>query len=234
MKKILVLEDEKSIRDFVVLNLSRAGYNIIEAETGEQALELFDKNTDIDIAILDVMLPGIDGFEVCKTIRASNQKVGIIMLTAKVQENDKVTGLMNGADDYVAKPFSPLELIVRVDSLYRRVTVMKGEAAEKSSEEIVYGPFVLNTKSRKLTKNKEKVELTQVEYQLIKLFMEHSSEAFSREEIFKSVWGDSFTGDKHKIVDVNIRRLRIKIEDDASAPSYIQTVWGYGYRWGNE
>lgn len=234
MKKILVLEDEKSIRDFVVLNLSRAGYDIIEAETGEQALSLFDSNPDIDIAVLDVMLPGIDGFEVCKTIRASNQKVGIIMLTAKVQENDKVTGLMNGADDYVAKPFSPLELIVRVDSLYRRVTIMKGISSEKPSGELIYGPFKLNTKSRKLTKNDEKIELTQVEYQLLKLFMENSGDAFSREEIFKNIWGDSFAGDKHKIVDVNIRRLRIKIEDDASAPSYIQTVWGYGYRWGNE
>ncbi|MBQ8606283.1 MAG: response regulator transcription factor [Clostridia bacterium] len=234
MKKILVLEDEKSIRDFVVLNLSRAGYDIIEAETGEQALSLFDSNPDIDIALLDVMLPGIDGFEVCKTIRASNQKVGIIMLTAKVQENDKVTGLMNGADDYVAKPFSPLELIVRVDSLYRRVMMLKGVAAEKPADEIVYGPFKLNTKSRKLTKDDSKIELTQVEYQLIKLFMENSGDAFSREEIFKSIWGDSFAGDKHKIVDVNIRRLRIKIEDNASAPTYIQTVWGYGYRWGNE
>ena len=126
MKKILVLEDEKSIRDFVVLNLSRAGYDIVEAQTGEEALELFDSVPDIDIAVLDVMLPGIDGFEVCKSIRASNQKVGIIMLTAKAQENDKVTGLMYGADDYVAKPFSPLELIVRVDSLYRRVQMMKG------------------------------------------------------------------------------------------------------------
>ncbi len=234
MKKVLVLEDEKSIRDFVVLNLSRAGYDIIEAETGEQALELFDQNPDTDIAVLDVMLPGIDGFEVCKTIRASNQKVGIIMLTAKVQETDKVTGLMNGADDYVAKPFSPLELIVRVDSLYRRVQMMKGAQSEKQSSEISYGPFALNLKSRILYKNGKKVELTQVEYQLIKLFMENIGDAFSREEIFKKVWTDSFSGDKHKIVDVNIRRLRIKIEDDASAPTYIQTVWGFGYRWGNE
>lgn len=235
MKKILVLEDEKSIRDFVVLNLSRAGYDIVEADTGERALELFDSTPDIDIAVLDVMLPGIDGFEVCKRIRASSQNVGIIMLTAKVQETDKVTGLMNGADDYVAKPFSPLELIVRVDSLYRRVQVMNGAAAaKKDTDEIAYGPFLLNTKSRRLTKNGEKIELTQVEYQLIKLFMEHSGSAFSREEIFKNVWGDSFAGDKHKIVDVNIRRLRIKIEDDASAPIYIQTVWGFGYRWGNE
>lgn len=234
MKKILVLEDEKSIRDFVVLNLSRAGYDIIEADTGEEALRLFDENPDTDIAVLDVMLPGIDGFEVCKKIRASNQKIGIIMLTAKAQENDKVTGLMNGADDYVAKPFSPLELIVRVDSLYRRVVMMKGSTPEKQSNELEYGPFVLNTKSRKLTKNGQKVELTQVEYQLIKLFMENAGDAFSREEIFKNVWTDSFAGDKHKIVDVNIRRLRIKIEDDASQPTYIQTVWGFGYRWGNE
>lgn len=235
MKKILVLEDEKSIRDFVVLNLSRAGYDIVEAETGEQALELFDSTPDIDIAVLDVMLPGIDGFEVCKSIRASNQKVGIIMLTAKVQENDKVTGLMNGADDYVAKPFSPLELIVRVDSLYRRVVMLKGATEEKKpSNELEDGPFILNTKSRQLTKSGVKVELTQVEFQLVKLFIEHAGDAFSREEIFKSVWGDSFAGDKHKIVDVNIRRLRLKIEDDPSTPKYIQTVWGFGYRWGNE
>ena len=235
MKKILVLEDEKSIRDFVVLNLNRAGYDIIEADTGEKALELFDSTPDIDIALLDVMLPGIDGFEVCKSIRASNQKVGIIMLTAKVQENDKVTGLMNGADDYVAKPFSPLELIVRVDSLYRRVQMMKGaEQPAKPSSEIEYGPFVLNVKSRQLTKNGVRIELTQVEFQLVRLFMEHLGDAFSREEIFKNVWGDSFAGDKHKIVDVNIRRLRLKIEDDASTPKYLQTVWGYGYRWGNE
>ena len=235
MKKVLVLEEEKSIRDYVVLHHSRAGYDIVEADTGERALELFDATPDIDIAVLDVMLPGIDGFEVCKSIRASNQKVGIIMLTAKVQETDKVTGLMNGADDYVAKPFSPLELIVRVDSLYRRVQMMKGDKdIPKMSDELEYGPFLLNTKSRRLTKNGKKVELTQVEYQLIKLFMEHTGSAFSREEIFKNVWGDSFSGDKHKIVDVNVRRLRLKIEDDASMPEYIQTVWGFGYRWGNE
>ena len=233
MKKVLVLEDEKAIRDFVVLNLSRAGYDIIEADTGEKALELFDKNPDIDIAVLDVMLPGIDGLEVCKTIRASNQKIGIIMLTAKAQETDKVAGLMNGADDYIAKPFSPLELIVRVDSLYRRVTIMKNQAPQTPSE-LVYGPFVLNIKSRQLTKSGKKIELTQVEFQMLKLFLENSGVAFSREEIFKKVWSESFTGDGHKIVDVNVRRLRIKLEKDPSNPEFLQTVWGYGYRWGNE
>ncbi len=233
MKKVLVLEDEEAIRAFVVLNLRRAGYETVEAATGEEALALFDDNHDIDIAVLDVMLPGIDGLEVCKTIRASNQKIGIIMLTAKAQENDKVAGLMNGADDYVAKPFSPLELIVRVDSLYRRVQMMKGVAME-NSDELKDGPFLLNVKSRRLEKAGKKVEVTQVEFQLMKHFLENTGKAFSREEIFKQVWGENFGGDRHKIVDVNIRRLRLKIEDDPSNPTYIQTVWGYGYRWGNE
>lgn len=233
MKKVLILEDEEAIRAFVVLNMKRAGYETIEAATGEEALELFDQNPDIDIAVLDVMLPGIDGLEVCKTIRASNQKIGIIMLTAKAQENDKVAGLMNGADDYVSKPFSPLELIVRVDSLYRRVQMMKGIVIE-SSDELKDGPFVLNVKSRKLTKDERRIEVTQVEFQLMKHFLENTGKAFSREEIFRTVWGDQFTGDRQKIVDVNIRRLRLKIEADPSKPVFIQTVWGYGYRWGNE
>ena len=233
MKKVLILEDEEAIRAFVVLNMKRAGYETIEASSGEEALELFDKHPDIDIAVLDVMLPGIDGLEVCKTIRASNQKIGIIMLTAKAQENDKVAGLMNGADDYVAKPFSPLELIVRVDSLYRRVQMMKGIVVE-SNDELKSDPFILNIKSRKLTKGEKTIEVTQVEFQLMKHFLENTGKAFSREEIFRTVWGDHFAGDRQKIVDVNIRRLRMKIEDDPSKPVYIQTVWGYGYRWGNE
>ena len=219
MKKLLVLEDEEAIRAFVVLNLKRAGYDIIEAATGEEALEKYDQNPDIDIAVLDVMLPGISGVEVCKTLRTSNQKIGIIMLTAKAQETDKVEGLMSGADDYIAKPFSPLELIVRVDSLYRRVQLLKGQSA-------------LSTTSRILTKNGEKIEITQVEYQILKYFLSSPGVARTREDISAAVWGDAFTGDRHKIVDVNIRRLRMKLEDEPSNPTYLQTVWGYGYRWG--
>ncbi len=232
MKKILVLEDEEAIRAFVVLNLKRAGYDIVEAASGEEALEKYDENPDIDIAVLDVMLPGISGIEVCKTLRTSNQKIGIIMLTAKAQETDKVEGLMSGADDYVAKPFSPLELIVRVDSLYRRVQLLKGQEEKKSDTDLAFGPFVLNTTSRILTKNGEKVEITQVEYQILKYFLSSPGTAHSREDISSAVWGDSFTGDRHKIVDVNIRRLRMKLEDEPSNPIYLQTVWGYGYRWG--
>ena len=233
MKKVLVLEDEEAIRAFVVLNLTRAGYDIIEAGTGEQALELYEANPDIDIAVLDVMLPGISGIEVCKKLRATSQKIGIIMLTAKAQENDKVEGLMSGADDYVAKPFSPMELIVRVDSLYRRVQLLKGQSSASSSSEIVFGPFRLNTSGRMLTKNNEKIEITQVEYQILKYFMTNAGVAKTREDISSAVWGDSFTGDRHKIVDVNIRRLRMKLEDEPSNPVYIQTVWGFGYRWGD-
>lgn len=231
MKKLLVLEDEEAIRAFVVLNLKRAGYDIIEAATGEEALEKYEQNPDLDIAVLDVMLPGISGIEVCKSLRASNQKIGIIMLTAKAQETDKVEGLMSGADDYLAKPFSPLELIVRVDSLYRRVQLMKGQEAKNDSD-LTFGPFSLSTTSRILTKNGEKVEITQVEYQILKYFLSAPGVARTREDISAAVWGDSFTGDRHKIVDVNIRRLRMKLEDEPSNPAYIQTVWGYGYRWG--
>ncbi len=232
MKKILVLEDEETIRAFVVLNLKRAGYEIVEAGTGEEALEKYDQNPDIDIAVLDVMLPGISGVEVCKTLRTSNQKIGIIMLTAKAQETDKVEGLMSGADDYIAKPFSPLELIVRVDSLYRRVQLMKGQE-QKNDTDLCFGPFCLSTTSRILTKNGEKVEITQVEYQILKYFLSAPGVARTREDISAAVWGDSFTGDRHKIVDVNIRRLRMKLEDEPSNPIFLQTVWGYGYRWGN-
>ena len=228
MKKILVLEDESNIRSFIVINLRRNGYEPIEAETGEQALEQLKVNPDICLGLLDVMLPGIYGFEVCRRIRASGSKMGIIMLTAKSQEIDKVTGLMTGADDYVTKPFSPAELTARVDALVRRLGV---DEDEKARVEIVRGPFVLNTRNRTLEKNGQRLKLTQIEYLLVKLFMENPGKAMSREDILSAVWGDSFSGEL-KTVDVNIRRLRIKIEADPTEPEYLTTVWGYGYKWG--
>lgn len=229
MKKVLVLEDESSIRSFVVINLKRSGYEPIEAETGEQALEELKKNPDIRVALLDVMLPDIDGFEVCRRIRASGSKIGIIMLTAKSQEMDKVTGLMTGADDYVTKPFSPAELTARIDAIYRRTG---GDVEEEStSGELTSGPFRLNTRNRTLEKNGSRIRLTQIEYSIMKLFIDNPGKALSREGILTEVWGRDYFGEL-KIVDVNIRRLRIKIEDDATIPSYITTVWGYGYKWG--
>ena len=227
MKKVLVLEDEANIRSFVVINLKRAGYEAIEAATGEEALAQLRRNPDIKVALLDIMLPDdMDGFEV-RRIRASDSKIGIIMLTARTQEMDKVTGLMTGADDYVTKPFSPAELTARVDALYRRT----GGDVEMDAGEISQPPFLLNTRNRTLEKNGARVKLTQVEYSIMKLFMDNPGKALSREEILDAVWGRDYFGEL-KIVDVNIRRLRIKIEDDPTNPSYITTVWGYGYKWG--
>ena len=225
MKKILVLEDEANIRSFVVINLNRAGYETIEAGTGEEALEQLRLNPDVRVALLDIMLPDMDGFEVCRRIRASNSTIGIIMLTARTQEMDKVTGFMTGADDYVTKPFSPAELTARIDALYRRTG---GEMMDDG--EIQQAPFVLNTRKRTLEKNGQRVKLTQVEYAIIKMFMENPGKALSREEILKFVWGENYLGEL-KIVDVNIRRLRVKIEDDPTNPIYITTIWGYGYKW---
>ncbi len=227
MKKVLVLEDEANIRSFVVINLKRAGYVTVEAETGEDALQQLKLNPDVKVALLDIMLPGMDGFEVCRRIRASNSQIGIIMLTARTQEMDKVTGLMTGADDYVTKPFSPAELTARVDALYRRAG---GPSAEDGGE-INQPPFLLNVRNRTLEKNGQRIKLTQVEYSIVKLFMENPGKALSREEILDTVWGRDYFGEL-KIVDVNIRRLRIKLEDDATNPVYINTVWGYGYKWG--
>ena len=227
MKKVLILEDEVSIRSFVVINLKRAGYDVVEAGTGEEALELLKSNPDVGVAILDIMLPGIDGFEVCRSIRATDKKIGIIMLTARSQEMDKITGLMTGADDYMTKPFSPAELTARIDALYRRV----GPESGGESTEITQGPFVLNTRNRTLEKEGKRIKLTQVEYAIIKLFMQNPGRALSREDILASVWGRDYDGEL-KIVDVNIRRLRIKIEDDTAKPTYITTVWGFGYKWG--
>ena len=227
MKRVLILEDEVNIRSFVVINLQRAGYDVIEAGTGQEALDRLQENPDIGVAILDIMLPDMDGFEVCRRIRATSKQMGVIMLTARTQEMDKVTGLMTGADDYVTKPFSPAELTARIDALFRRL----GGSTAVVSEFLSQGPFVMNTRNHTLEKNGQRVKLTQVEYAILKLFMQNPGRALSRENILSSVWGREYEGEL-KVVDVNIRRLRIKIEDDAQNPRFITTVWGFGYKWG--
>ena len=227
MKKVLILEDEVNIRSFVVINLKRAGYDAIEAGTGQEALDKLSQHPDIGVAILDIMLPDIDGFEVCRRIRATSKQIGIIMLTARTQEMDKVTGLMTGADDYVTKPFSPAELTARIDALYRRIGGDNG----MDMELITQGPFVMNTRNHTLEKAGNRIRLTQVEYAIVKLFMTNPGRALSRDDILTAVWGRDYDGEL-KIVDVNIRRLRIKIEDDTANPTYITTVWGFGYKWG--
>ncbi len=234
MKRILVCEDEAVIRDFVVINLVRAGYDVVEADCGEEALKKYEEyGGKFDVAILDIMMPGIDGFTLCKELRSRNGNIGIIMLTAKTQEMDKVTGLMLGADDYVTKPFSPSELVARVDALHRRVMLAQEKSKTSYQEEIQSGDFILNLRNRALLKNGKMIELTQVEFQIMEYFFSNPGVALDRTDILKHVWGEAYVGEE-KIVDVNIRRLRMKIEDEPSHPKYIVTVWGLGYKWDAE
>ncbi len=223
--KILVLEDEIGIRSFVSINLKREGYEIIEAGTGQEAIEKMTSEGNISLALLDVMLPDMSGIEVCKFIRENFDQVGIIMLTAKAQEDDKIEGFISGADDYIVKPFSIKELLVRVTALHRRVN--KEENSSNVSE-IVFPPFVLDIDKRKLFKNNKEIELTPTEFSIVKYLMSNAKQSLSRDQILDEVWGANYLYD-FKIVDVNIRRIRNKIEDDPSKPKYIQTIWGYGY-----
>ena len=229
MKKVLIMEDELNIRSFVVINLKRAGYDAIEAGNGQEALErhrsdpghwrcafwiLWCRGTSTALRSAAASAPPTSRWALSCSLPAR-------------QEMDKVTGLMTGADDYVTKPFSPAELTARIDALYRRI----GGDSSASSELLTQGPFVMNTRNHTLEKNGNRIRLTQVEYAILKLFMQNPGRALSREDILSAVWGRDYEGEL-KIVDVNIRRLRLKIEDDTSNPTYITTVWGLGYKWG--
>ncbi|CEN22318.1 cell wall metabolism DNA-binding response regulator WalR [Paraclostridium sordellii] len=229
-EKILVLEDEIGIRSFVSINLKREGYEVIEAGTGQEAIDKMSNEKNISIALLDVMLPDMSGIEVCKYIRNNFDSVGIIMLTAKSQEEDKIEGFISGADDYIVKPFSIKELLMRVSALSRRIN---REANSKNKSVIESGPFILDLEKRKLFKNSSEIELTPTEFSIVKFLITNEKQSLSRDQILDEVWGTNYLYD-FKIVDVNIRRIRNKIEDDASKPKFIQTVWGYGYCWRKE
>ena len=231
MKKILVCEDEESIRSFVVINLERAGYTVVQAGSGEEALSCYTADPQIDIALLDVMLPGIDGFETCSRLRAMSDTMGIVMLTARTQEAEKVNGLQMGADDYVTKPFGTAELIARVDALYRRLKTARRQSG--GQPEIRLGEFLLDRRRRTLSRAGEPVDLTQLEYQIMEYFLNNQNTALDRASILNHIWGDGYFGDD-KIVDVNIRRIRMKIEEEPSKPHYITTIWGYGYKWNDK
>ncbi|TCP30561.1 DNA-binding response OmpR family regulator [Scopulibacillus darangshiensis] len=228
MVRIMVVEDEMSIRSFIVLNLKRSGFDVVEAESGEEALDYLKSGPMVHIMLLDVMLPELDGFTVCKRVRAVNDKMGIIMLTAKVQETDKVNGLTLGADDYISKPFSPVEMVARVKSLIRRLKL-----GTNKDENLSSGPFILLLNEGRLLKNGETIELTPTEYDILLRLMENNNQSLTRDELLDDVWGKTYVGDT-KIVDVNIRRLRQKIEDDPSHPEFIKTHWGRGYMWDGE
>ena len=233
MKRVLLVEDEASIREMVALNLKMAGWEVVEAPSAERALELMHGGERCDAALLDIMLPGMDGLSLCETIRRDDSDIGIIIVSAKGQESDKIRGLSIGADDYITKPFSVSELIARLEALTRRIHRGSSGSVPKLAEEpeqLVSGPFVLDEKSRILYKSGTPIDLTQVEFQIMELFFRNPATALVREKILEGVWGKNYFGDV-KIVDVNIRRLRMKIEDEPSSPQHIMTVWGYGYRW---
>ena len=228
MTKILIIDDEAPIRRVLRDILENESYQVDDASNGMEALQLI-KEHDFDAVFCDIKMPEMDGIEVCKELRKRSSSVGIIILTAKTEEMDKVTGLLVGADDYVTKPFSPAELMARVDALYRRVE-MVSSASEQPKSTITLGDFTLDIRSRTLTKNGELIELTQVEFQIMEYFFSNPGVALDRTDILNHVWGEAYVGEE-KIVDVNIRRLRMKVEDEPSNPKYIVTVWGLGYKW---
>lgn len=231
MKRIMIVEDEAAIREFEAINLKRVGYTVVEAGSGEEALDIFDNDAEgFDIALLDISMPGMDGFTLCKELRKRSETLGIIMLTARTQEMDKISGLMIGADDYITKPFSPTELLARVDSLHRRVEMYAPKVSVTVSDDITLGEFTLNLRRRTLLKNGVNIELTQVEFQMIEYFFNNPDVALDRTDILNKVWGSNYFGEE-KIVDVNIRRLRMKVEDNPSEPKHLVTVWGMGYKW---
>jgi len=222
--KVLIVEDESSIRKFLSINLNRESFEVMEAASGEEALDII-RTVQPRVIVLDLMLPGIDGFEVCQSVRKAIPNIVIIMLTAKSQDMDKIMGLELGADDYMVKPFNPLELIARIRANLRKIDNAKGQLKKTIS----IREFELDLEAQKFYKRGIEIELTPIEFSMMKMFMEGNNKAFSRDEILNIVWGKNYFGDM-KTVDVHVRRIREKIEDDPSNPRIIETVWGVGYR----
>ena len=225
MRKVLVLEDEENIRSFVVINLKRAGYQTVEAGTGEEALEVLKANPDVKVALLDIMLPGIDGFEVCRRIRATNTKIGIIMLTARSQEMDKVTGLMTGADDYVTKPFKARELVARLKARLRGRS-----AAPAPSDVLSVSGIELDETNHTAALHGCELSLTPKEFDCLAELLRAGGAPVSSKALFENVWDEEYTSSSHNAVMVYIRRLRKKLAEVDSSEELIETVWGVGYR----
>lgn len=225
---VLIVEDDKEIREGVQIYLQSQGYKVFQAADGIEGLEVLEKE-EIHLAIVDIMMPRMDGIRMTMKLR-EKYDFPVIMLSAKSEEVDKITGLNIGADDYVTKPFSPSELVARVDAVYRRVALAQMRDENNFKEEIRSGDFALNLRNRTLMKRGAPIELTQVEFQIMEYFFSNPGTALDRSAILKHVWGEAYYGEE-KIVDVNIRRLRMKVEDEPSNPKHIVTVWGLGYKW---
>lgn len=228
-EKILVVEDEKALQETLAYNLEHEGYEVTVAGDGETAIEKA-RAIHPDLLVLDIMLPGKDGFEVCRILR-QEMNTPILMLTARDDEIDRVVGLEVGADDYMTKPFSMRELMARVKAMLRRVRLIRQEVqvVEPPSEQLKFGNLTIDLKRREANLNNKPLELKPKEYDLLLYFLEHPSRALSRDTLLEQVWGWDFSGDS-RTVDVHIRWLREKIEEDPSSPKRLVTVRGAGYR----
>ena len=239
MKKILILEDEMSIREYLVINFKKAGFDVVSAATGGDAIAAYNENPDIKVAVLDVMLPDINGFEVCRKIREKSKSVGIIMLSAKDMDEDVLSGFISGADDYMKKPVSTTILLAKVEALYRRIENSTSNAAPQPvinqvKEEPKYDRvFEINENTKTITKRKIRLNLSSIEFKILKYFIDNPNKIITREELLKNIWGENFTTDSD-IVNVNVRRLRLKVEDNPTSPEFLQTEWGVGYKWVSE
>jgi len=222
--QVLIVEDDDNIRRFISINLTNNGFVVYEAAMGEEALQSFTANRP-DVVVLDIMLPDANGFEICRKLREKDPKIVIVFLTARGQDLDKIKGLEIGADDYIVKPFNPLELVARIKAILRRTN-----GSFKQQKRILQsGPIRMDLNSNKVFKHDDFIELTPKEFQMIRIFLEHPDTALTRNELLNLVWGEDYVGDP-KTVDVHVRKLREKIEDDSSKPLWIETVWGLGYR----
>ncbi|TCZ80850.1 response regulator transcription factor [Paenibacillus albiflavus] len=222
--QVLIVEDDDNIRRFITLNLENSGFKTTEAANGKIALQKFAA-TKMDVVVLDIMLPDMDGFTLCQKLREIDPEIVIIFLTARGQDLDKIKGLELGADDYIVKPFNPLELVARIRTILRRTQ----NVVDAQRKIIEFGSIRLDLDANKLFKNDCQIELTPKEYYMVKAFLENPDKTLSRNELLNLIWGEDYVGDT-KTVDVHVRRLREKIEDDCSKPQLIETVWGLGYR----
>lgn len=226
-RKVLVVDDEKSISEILKFNLEKEGYEVSVASDGEEAVQKAYQ-IEPEIILLDVMLPKMDGFQVCKKIR-ENFSMPIIMLTAKEEEVDKILGLELGADDYITKPFSMTEFVARINAHLRRYLVLSGGLNTQNKSTLAFGDLKIDLKSYAVYRGKKEIQLTAKEFELLKFFANNPNQVFTKAQIFKNVWDDTFIEDDNTVM-VYIRRLRKKIEENPEKPKFVQTVWGIGYK----
>lgn len=228
-EKILIVDDEKEIVDLIEVYLKNDGYSVNKFSNGAEALT-FAQSNEVDLAILDVMLPDIDGFHICQKIRES-YTYPIIMLTAKDEETDKITGLTLGADDYITKPFKPLELLARVKSQLRRYKKYNSPQCEEKEKNVIeHSGLVMNIKTHQCTLNEKAVVLTPTEFSILRILLENKGDVVSAEELFHSIWKDEYYSKANNTLTVHIRHLREKLNDTLDDPKFIKTIWGVGYK----